>query len=197
MYSKLSDGYSNSKNSPANLTIGGTINSSGAIYSNLKGIEVPYTKDNFQIICQLIKLGILQDLLVGDGDHKSYTSKGDNGKGNFGVCHVNFNQMFLGSLAPHLSKDNNVILPQRGTNVGGNELAGPTSLSKKRETKKNLLTLVSKPGRKIFISYKDLKDLNSGFKLYILRTSQGIITSQTALKNKIGGEVLFKISFAS
>jgi small subunit ribosomal protein S8 len=59
------------------------------------------------------------------------------------------------------------------------------------------MTLISKPGRRIYISYKDLNSFNFGFQLFLLRTSQGIITSQTALKNKIGGELLLKISFVA
>ena len=63
------------------------------------------------------------------------------------------------------------------------------------KSEKPFLTLISKPGRRIYIGYKELKDFNNGFKLYILRTSKGIISSQTAFKHKIGGELLFKISF--
>jgi hypothetical protein len=59
---------------------------------------------------------------------------------------------------------------------------------------KKSLTLVSKPGKRIYISYKDLCNFNNGFKTYLLRTSKGIITSQTALKKKIGGELLIKLS---
>jgi small subunit ribosomal protein S8 len=58
---------------------------------------------------------------------------------------------------------------------------------------KNKLTLVSKPGKRIYVGYRDLKDFNHGFKTYILRTSKGIITSQTAIKLKIGGELLIKV----
>jgi len=135
--------------------------------ANIGLIKVPYTKDNYQIICQLIKLGILQD-------HAPLTLEGPTtpkgvGEGQFGFCHVKL----------------------------GQTPTGPTSCPPKGGKGGKILTLISKPGRKIYISYKDLKDFNNGFKLYILRTSLGIITSQTALKNKIGGEVLFKISFAS
>jgi ribosomal protein S8 len=157
MYTKLSGGYANP--SAPRAPMGG----------DLEGfLEVPYTKDNYQIICQLIKLGILKDYVK--------PQKGAQmAAGEFGFCQV----ALTGSLEPFHS-----------TPLGAPKGGAPKGL-----TKKNILTLVSKPGRKVYTSYKNLKDLNNGFKLYILRTSQGIITSQTAFKYKIGGEVLLKISF--
>jgi small subunit ribosomal protein S8 len=64
---------------------------------------------------------------------------------------------------------------------------------KKSSTLKPFLQLISKPGKRIYIGYKNLKDFNNGYKLYILRTSKGIISSQTAIKYKIGGELLMKV----
>ena len=54
--------------------------------------------------------------------------------------------------------------------------------------------IISKQGKRKYISYKELNDFNHGVKSYILRTSKGIITSQTALKHKLGGELLFAIT---
>jgi ribosomal protein S8 len=66
-------------------------------------------------------------------------------------------------------------------------------LNKPNQKKYNIVR-ISKQGKRKYISYKELNDFNHGFKLYILRTSKGIITSQTALKNQLGGELLFAIS---
>lgn len=51
------------------------------------------------------------------------------------------------------------------------------------------IKLISKPGKRIYTSYKDLVGAT-----YIVRTSQGIISSQIALKLKLGGELLAKLA---
>ncbi len=47
---------------------------------------------------------------------------------------------------------------------------------------------VSKPGRRIYRSYKDLS--TDDFTTYILSTPKGIISSKEAKKLKVGGEVI-------
>jgi len=57
----------------------------------------------------------------------------------------------------------------------------------------NNITVVSKPGRRVYSSYNDLPVVNNGLGLVILSSSKGIITDYQARENKIGGEVLIKI----
>lgn len=74
------------------------------------------------------------------------------------------------------------------------------------ETKKNILIdlsyeedkpainevkIYSKPGMRLYVSYKNLKPILSGFGYSILSTSKGIMTNQEAKKAKLGGELLF------
>ncbi|MEN3013306.1 MAG: 30S ribosomal protein S8 [Endomicrobiia bacterium] len=47
---------------------------------------------------------------------------------------------------------------------------------------------VSKPGRRIYRSYKDLKSDN--MTVYILTTPKGVITDKQARELKVGGEVI-------
>lgn len=47
---------------------------------------------------------------------------------------------------------------------------------------------VSKPGRRIYCGYKELK--TDEFTLYILSTPKGIMSDKEAKKNKVGGEVI-------
>jgi small subunit ribosomal protein S8 len=54
---------------------------------------------------------------------------------------------------------------------------------------KTKISVVSKPGRRIYSGYKEL-----GSGSYIIRTSKGILTSHTALKLKLGGEILARIA---
>ncbi len=61
------------------------------------------------------------------------------------------------------------------------------------KTKFTDLTVISKPGQRVYVSYKDLKPVVSGFGYSILSTPNGIMTNIEARKNKVGGELLFNI----
>lgn len=53
------------------------------------------------------------------------------------------------------------------------------------------IKIVSTPGNKIYISYKNLNQIHKRNKnIFILATSKGILTSEEALVIKIGGELL-------
>lgn len=55
------------------------------------------------------------------------------------------------------------------------------------------LKIYSKPGRRWYCSFKDLKPVFGGLGLSILSTSRGILTDKEAKNLKIGGELLFSI----
>jgi len=64
--------------------------------------------------------------------------------------------------------------------------------------KKSLLLVrqISKPGRKVYMKYSQLfKYLKNRKYLFILSTNKGIISNKEAIRNKIGGEVLFIIQW--
>ena len=52
---------------------------------------------------------------------------------------------------------------------------------------------VSKPSRRIYRKYSDIRVFRSGFGNTFLSTPKGIMTDHEAKKLKVGGEVLFKI----
>ncbi len=52
------------------------------------------------------------------------------------------------------------------------------------------LKRISKPGRRIYTSYKDVPWVLSGMGIAILTTPKGIMTGQQARREKVGGEVL-------
>ena len=52
---------------------------------------------------------------------------------------------------------------------------------------------VSKPSRRIFSGYEDLKLYRQGLGVQILSTSKGILSEADARKHKIGGEILMEI----
>jgi ribosomal protein S8 len=57
------------------------------------------------------------------------------------------------------------------------------------------LEIISKPGKRVYTNYKEVvAKLGNGYNTYILRTSEGIVSSQTAIRRRIGGELLIKIT---
>ena len=53
--------------------------------------------------------------------------------------------------------------------------------------------IFSKPGRRYYVSYHDLKLIMGGLGYSILSTSKGILSNKEARKRKGGGELLFSI----
>ena len=53
--------------------------------------------------------------------------------------------------------------------------------------------IVSKPGRRVYRSYAELKPVRQGFGLAVLSTSKGVMSNGEAYKQKIGGEYLFEV----
>ncbi|MBL8850621.1 MAG: 30S ribosomal protein S8 [Planctomycetaceae bacterium] len=52
---------------------------------------------------------------------------------------------------------------------------------------------VSSPGRRVFTSIRDTKDVRQGLGVTILSTSRGIISNREARTQHIGGEVLCEV----
>jgi small subunit ribosomal protein S8 len=53
--------------------------------------------------------------------------------------------------------------------------------------------IISKPGKREYVSYTDLKSVMNGMGVSFLSTPKGILTNREARKEKIGGELLFLI----
>ncbi len=64
---------------------------------------------------------------------------------------------------------------------------------KKKRSKLNEVSRVSKPSRRIYKSAKDLIPVNQGHGISVISTNKGLMTDKQARKDKVGGEVLFKI----
>ena len=52
---------------------------------------------------------------------------------------------------------------------------------------------VSKPGRRLFVGYKDLKPVLSGMGISVLSSSRGVISDRKARAERLGGELLFVV----
>ena len=169
-------------------------------------VLVEKTKDNYQILNLLIKLGCLANInnptnlnKFSDVAHHSISAvrppRQTADMGNQPPLANKEHPHFVGGPAGTCKQVAerervNYYIVDLNVNSGDTQPRKATLISQKP---KNKLTLVSKPGKRIYVGYRDLKDFNHGFKTYILRTSKGIITSQTAIKLKIGGELLIKV----
>src|SRR3989344_2506927 len=63
----------------------------------------------------------------------------------------------------------------------------------KNESRFTDVEIFSRPGRRFYVSYKDLKPVLSGYGYSILSTPVGILTNREARAKKVGGELLFNI----
>ena len=64
------------------------------------------------------------------------------------------------------------------------------------QEKKPVLTnveIVSRPGRRIYVKIKDLTPVLGGLGIAVLSTPKGVLTDKQARKEKVGGELLFKV----
>jgi len=55
------------------------------------------------------------------------------------------------------------------------------------------ITRVSKPGLRIYRSFRDIPRVRGGFAVTILSTPQGVITDKQAKEKKVGGEILCQV----
>jgi len=63
-------------------------------------------------------------------------------------------------------------------------------VGKDRQPKIKTIKRISKPGLRVYSSYKKMPKVLGGFGLAIVSTSRGLMTDQQARQEKIGGELL-------
>lgn len=52
---------------------------------------------------------------------------------------------------------------------------------------------ISKPGRRVYMGYKDFKPIKGGYGFRIVSTHRGIMTDKEAKRRKLGGEVICEV----
>jgi len=52
---------------------------------------------------------------------------------------------------------------------------------------------VSKPGLRIYRSYREIPRVRGGFAVTILSTPEGVLTDKQAKEKKVGGEILCQV----
>lgn len=53
---------------------------------------------------------------------------------------------------------------------------------------------LSKPGRRLYVGYKEIPVVMRGYGMVILSTPEGVITGQEAKEKKIGGELICELA---
>ena len=62
-----------------------------------------------------------------------------------------------------------------------------------KEGRKINLKRISKPGQRIYMKKPEMKFFKKGLGTRIVSTSKGLMTSEEAIKNSLGGEVICEI----
>jgi len=57
----------------------------------------------------------------------------------------------------------------------------------------NEVTKLSKPGRRVYKGFEELKSFKNGYGTIVVSTNKGVIANDEAYKNKVGGEVICSI----
>jgi len=55
------------------------------------------------------------------------------------------------------------------------------------------LKKISKPGRRVYVGYKELPRVYNGYGTVIVSTSQGVTTGKKAVKKMVGGELICSV----
>ena len=63
----------------------------------------------------------------------------------------------------------------------------------KKEPMVSSITRMSRPGRRYYLGYEDIRPVRNGLGLGIFSTSKGLLTDRQAREEKVGGELLFTV----
>ena len=55
------------------------------------------------------------------------------------------------------------------------------------------MKFMSKPSRRLYVGYQDLKQVRQGFGISVVSTPKGVMDNKTARREKVGGQLLFEI----
>jgi small subunit ribosomal protein S8 len=57
----------------------------------------------------------------------------------------------------------------------------------------NEVKRISKPGRRVYKGYEDIKNFKNGFGTLVVSTNKGVLANDEAYRQKVGGEVICSI----
>ncbi len=99
----------------------------------------------------------------------------------------------LAAVAEVLQKEGYLIAVERKGKKMHKFLEVTLAFNEHKQPKLNGVARISKPSRRVYVKSTHLYPVLNGLGRSILSTPKGIMTNITARKQKIGGELLFKI----
>ncbi len=57
----------------------------------------------------------------------------------------------------------------------------------------SMLKRISKPGRRVYLGYKEIKPIRGGLGMAIISTSKGLMDDKSAKSKKLGGEIIGEV----
>lgn len=55
------------------------------------------------------------------------------------------------------------------------------------------LKRISRPGQRIYVNYREIRPVKSGYGIAIISTSKGLLTNKEAKRQKLGGELICEV----
>lgn len=89
---------------------------------------------------------------------------------------------------------NRMLSDAKEETVDGKKMITATLRYVRRKPVITSVSIVSKPSLRVYVGIEDLYRLKREEAISILSTSKGLMTGNDALKQKVGGEYLFKVS---
>ncbi len=84
---------------------------------------------------------------------------------------------------------------KEGIGTGGfKELQIELGYTEDQEAVIDAIKRVSKPGRRLYAGWQDLKRVRQGFGFRVISTSRGVLFDHEARKRKLGGEIICEIT---
>lgn len=102
-----------------------------------------------------------------------------------------FNSKIKTAIADALSKAG--YIGEISKKKKSNKIEVTLAYTEDKEPKITGIERVSKQSRRVYESYKEIRPFMNGFGRSFFSTPKGILTDKEARKEKVGGEVLFKI----
>jgi|SRR3989344_1551524 len=99
----------------------------------------------------------------------------------------------VAAIAEVLQKEGFLASVERKGKKPAKHLEVVIAFNEQKQSKINGVDRISKPSRRVYEQSKHLHPVMNGLGRLILSTPRGIMTDRTARKERVGGELLFKI----
>ncbi|MGF1467415.1 MAG: 30S ribosomal protein S8 [Sandaracinaceae bacterium] len=92
-----------------------------------------------------------------------------------------------------LLRDEGYVNAVRVDRSGHGKIVVELKYGRQREAAIAGLRRRSRPGRRVYVGYRDIPTVHNGLGVAIMSTSRGLMTDRTARAEKVGGEILCEV----